>query len=114
MGRSGVALFKRLVEFGSSQGRVVGHLLRPVPDSCLVSGRPVPPCLTCRVGFFPGWDEFFWLCVVFFRVGSGFGSKITARELLRVKKCGPYPPVVLVGSGRTGFFSGELAGSGGP
>jgi hypothetical protein len=38
--------------------QVVSHLSRSVPDPCLVSGRVVPPCLTCRVRFFIGWVGF--------------------------------------------------------
>jgi hypothetical protein len=64
----------------------VGHLLRPVPDSCLVSGRVVmarASLFDVSGHVFSGRVGFFWLWV-----GSGFGSKITART----------PPVNYYGS----------------
>lgn len=63
---------------------------------------------------FFGLDRVFLLLVGGFWVGSSFVSKITACELLRVKKYSMYPLVALVGSGRAEFFSGGLVVSGDP
>jgi hypothetical protein len=91
----------------------MGHLARPEPDSCLVSGQPVPPCLTCEVGFFRVGSDFFGF-------GPGFLGWIgfwvnnhgsyPARELLWVKNYGTCPSVALVELGRAEFFrAGQVA-----
>jgi hypothetical protein len=56
------------VRIGSRSGRgpFITACTRPVPS--VGSGQPVPPCLTCRVGFF-------WLWVGFFRLGRVLGQK---------------------------------------
>jgi hypothetical protein len=79
--------------FGSGQGRIVGRSAWSVHS--VGSGWPMPPCWTCRVGFF--------------RVGSSFGSKIYCsypiRGLLQVKNYDLYLLVALVGS----CLSGRMA-----
>jgi hypothetical protein len=49
-------LFKRRVGFGSGHGLFITARTRPVPS--VGSGRPVPPCVMCRVGFFGLGQDF--------------------------------------------------------
>jgi hypothetical protein len=87
------------VRIGSRSGRgpFITACTRPVPS--VGSGQPVPPCLTCRVGFF-GFGSGFSGWVGFWVKKHGL---YPAHELLRVKNYGSYPPVALVGSGRVFF-----------
>jgi hypothetical protein len=93
----------------------VDHLSWSVPS--VGSGRVGSVSLFDVLGqgrVFLGWIGVFLLLVGGFWVGSGFVSKITAFELLRVKKYSMCPLVALVGSGRAEFFSGGLVVSGDP
>ena len=70
------------VEFGSGQGRVTGRIGRPAPDPYLSPGRvglARAPCAGVSGRVFFGLGRVFWPLGRVFRVGSGFGSKITAR-----------------------------------
>lgn len=56
----------------SGQCRVVGHSTWPIRDPWLGRVGPgwsVPPCLTCRIGFFSGWVRVF---LALGRVGLGY------------------------------------------
>jgi hypothetical protein len=98
----------------------MGHLLRPVPDPCLVSGQVG----SARASLFDVSGRVFSSWVRFFGFGSGWvgfwvknHDPYLARGLLWVKNYGLYPPVALVGLGRVGpgFFGRVgLVGSGGP
>jgi hypothetical protein len=103
------------IGFGSDQGRVVGHLSRPIPDPCLVSSRVglARASMFDMSGFF-GLDRVFGFRTVVFGLDRVLGQKsrpYPTRELFRVKNYGPYLPVALVGSGWAEFFSGGV-GSG--
>ena len=70
------------VGFGSGQGRVTGRIGRPAPDPYLSPGRvglARAPCAGVSGRVFFGLGRVFWPLGRVFRVGSGFGSKITAR-----------------------------------
>ena len=101
------------IGFGSGQGRVTGRIGRPAPDPYLSPGRvglARAPCAGVSGRVFFGLGRVFWPLGRVFRVGSGFGSKITARAR-PVDCCGSkntaraHPPR---SSGRVGFFSGGL------
>jgi len=112
------------VGFGSGQGRVTGRIGRPAPDPYLSPGRvglARAPCAGVSGRVFFGLGRVFWPLGRVFRVGSGFGSKITARAR-PVDCCGSkntaraHPPR---SSGRvgSGFFRAGwvgLFGSGDP
>ena len=110
---SRVDMGKRRVGFGSGQGRVTGRIGRPAPDPYLSPGRvglARAPCAGVSGRVFFGLGRVFWPLGRVFRVGSGFGSKITARAR-PVDCCGSkntaraHPPR---SSGRVGFFSDGL------
>jgi hypothetical protein len=63
------------------------------------SGRPVPPCLTCRVGFFSGWVGFL-----------GFGSGRVGSARASVFDVSGWVLGLWVGSTRASLF-GVLVGS---
>jgi len=112
------------VGFGSGQSRVTGRIGRPAPDPYLSPGRvglARAPCAGVSGRVFFGLGRVFWPLGRVFRVGSGFGSKITARAR-PVDCCGSkntaraHPPR---SSGRvgSGFFRAGwvgLFGSGDP
>ena len=112
------------VGFGSGQGRVTDRIGRPAPDPYLSPGRvglARAPCAGVSGRVFFGLGRVFWPLGRVFRVGSGFGSKITARAR-PVDCCGSkntaraHPPR---SSGRvgSGFFRAGwvgLFGSGDP
>jgi len=112
------------VGFGSDQSRVTGRIGRPAPDPYLSPGRvglARAPCAGVSGRVFFGLGRVFWPLGRVFRVGSGFGSKITARAR-PVDCCGSkntaraHPPR---SSGRvgSGFFRAGwvgLFGSGDP
>jgi len=117
-------LGKRRVGFGSGQGQVTGRIGRSAPDPYLLPGRvrlARAPCVGVSGRVFFGLGRVFWPLGRVFRVGSGFGSKITARAR-PVDCCGSkntaraHPPR---SSGRvgSGFFRAGwvgLFGSGDP
>jgi hypothetical protein len=98
-----VDLFKRRVGSKSGRGPFMTARTRPVPSvgSAWASMFDVSGRFLALGQVFSGWVGF-WV--------KNHGP-YPARELLRVKNYGSYPPVALAGSGRAGFFSG---GSGGP
>ena len=112
------------VGFGSGQGRVTGRIGRPAPDPYLSPGRvglARAPCAGVSGRVFFGLGRVFWPLGRVFRVGSGFGSKITARAR-PVDCCGSkntaraHPPRSS-GRVRSGFFRAGwvgLFGSGDP